>query len=109
MDIQGHGLSLIPNISISSKEIITLVQIATGSVDYLLFGWLCRDSYTEVIRGLIENQFLDPIFIPVVLIDETLPPAATNCEEVTPLPQHNADACNILLSNNNQWRMLHPL
>lgn len=97
MDIQSHGLSTSAKSDALSKGTITSVRTDTGSVAHPLFGRLRTDNYAEVVRALMGDPRPDPILIPAVLTDETLPPVATTYEEASSSLQRIADSCSILL------------
>mgnify|MGYP006168432849 FL=1 len=67
------------------------------SVAHPLFGRLRRDNYENVVKALMGVPRPDPILIPAVLTDETLPPIATDYVTATSSLQRIADACSLLL------------
>jgi hypothetical protein len=97
MDQYTHGLSATAmNDEFSKGKILSLTSGA-GSAAHPLFGRLRRDNYDEVVKNLMGDPRPDPIVIPAVLTDETLPPVATNYSNATSYLQRIADACSLLL------------
>ena len=80
-----------------SKGTIPSLRTETGSVAHPLFGRLRRDNYENVVKALMGVPRPDPILIPAVLTDETLPPIATDYVTATSSLQRIADACSLLL------------
>jgi len=80
-----------------SKGTIPSLCTETGSVAHPLFGRLRSNNYDNVVKALMGNPRPDPILIPAVLTDETLPPIATDYVTATSSLQRIADACSLLL------------
>jgi hypothetical protein len=96
-DQYSHGLSASAmNDEFSKGKILSLTSGA-GSAAHPLFGRLRRDNYDEVVKNLMGEPRPDPIVIPAVLTDDTLPPTATNYMNATSYLQRIADACSLLL------------
>ena len=102
VDIYSHGLSATAQNDAFAKGTITSLRTDAGSVAHPLFGRLRTDNYAEVVRHLMGSPRPDPILIPAVLTDETLPPVATNFQEAASSLQRIADACSLLLQQRQQ-------
>jgi hypothetical protein len=97
MDQYSHGLSATAMNDDFSKGKILSLHSGAGSAAHPLFGRLRRDGYDEVVKNLMGDPRPDPILIPAVLTDETLPPVATDYMNATSYLQRIADACSLLL------------
>jgi hypothetical protein len=96
-DQYSHGLSATAMNDDFSKGKIISLSSGAGSAAHPLFGRLRRDNYDEVVKNLRGDPRPDPIVIPAVLTDESLPPVATNYMNATSYLQRIADACSLLL------------
>ena len=96
-DEHSHGLSATAMNDSFSKGVLQSLRTETGSVAHPMFGRLRRDNHDNVIKALIGDPRPDPILIPAVLTDETLPPTAIDYITATSALQRIADACSLLL------------
>jgi hypothetical protein len=96
-DEHTHGLSAKALSDSFSKGVIPSLRTEAGSVAHPLFGRLRRDNYDNVVKALMGDPRPDPILIPSVLTDETLPPIAIDYATATSSLQRIADACSLLL------------
>lgn len=97
MDQHSHGLPPSALYDEFSKGTITSLRTDAGSGAHPLFGRLRTDNYENVVRELMGSPRPDPILIPAVLTDETLPPVATTYDNAASSLQRIADACSLLM------------
>jgi hypothetical protein len=97
MDQHSHGLTASALNDEFSKGIIPTPRTDAGSAAYPLFGRLRTDNYENTVKELMGNPRPDPILIPAVLTDETLPPVATTYDNAASSLQRIADACSLLM------------
>lgn len=91
-DQYSHGLE-----KEQQQDVISTLVTSPGSAAHPLFGRLRRDNYEEVVNSLIGQPRPDPIVIPAVLTDETLPPVASDYSSAGSYLQRVADASSLLL------------
>lgn len=97
LDQYSHGLSATARNDSFSKGKIESLRTDAGSAAHPLFGRMRTDNYEQVVRDLMGDPRPDPILIPAVLTDDSLPPVATNYQEAGSSLQRIADACSLLL------------
>jgi hypothetical protein len=97
VDIHSHGLSGTAQHDAFAKGTIATLRTDAGSAAHPLFGRLRTDNYVETVKHLMGAPRPDPILIPAVLTDESLPPVATTYLEASSSLQRIADACSLLL------------
>jgi hypothetical protein len=97
MDQHSHGLPASAFNDEFSKGTIPALRTDAGSAAYPLFGRLRTDNYENTVKELMGNPRPDPILIPAVLTDETLPPVATTYDNAASSLQRIADACSLLM------------
>lgn len=97
MDQHSHGLPASALNDSFSKGTVSTLRTDAGSAAHPLFGRLRTDNYANTVKELMGSPRPDPILIPAVLTDETLPPVATNYQNAASSLQRIADACSLLM------------
>jgi len=97
MDQHSHGLPASALNDPFSKGAVSSLRTDAGSAAHPLFGRLRTDNYANTVKELMGSPRPDPILIPAVLTDETLPPVATNYQDAASSLQRIADACSLLM------------
>ncbi len=97
MDQHSHGMSTAALTDQFSKGNVTSMKTDPGSACFPFFGRFRRDNYDNVVKELMGDQRPDPILIPAVLTDESMPPVATDFQTASSSLQRICHACSLLL------------
>lgn len=97
MDQHSHGMSATALTDSFAKGITSSLKVEPGLACHPFFGRFRRDNYDAVVKELMGEQRPDPILIPAVLTDETMPSIATNYQQASSSLQRLCHACSLLL------------
>lgn len=97
MDQHSHGMSTAALSDSFAKGKVSIMRTEPGSACFPLFGRFRRDNYENVVKELMGDQRPDPILIPAVLTDESMPPVATDFQNAASSLQRVCHACSLLL------------
>jgi hypothetical protein len=97
MDQHSHGM---PTSALSddfAKGSVTSLTAEPGLTKHPFFGRFRRDNYDAVVKELMGDQRPDPILIPAVLTDESMPSIATDYQTAASSLYRLCHACSLLL------------
>ena len=97
MDQHSHGMSASALNDNFSQGVVSSLQVEPGLTSHPFFGRFRRDNYDEVVKKLMGEQRPDPILIPAVLTDESMPAVATDYQTASSSLQRLCHACSLLL------------
>ena len=97
MDQHSDGMSDAALTDAFAKGSVPLLTSEPGSAYHPLFGRFRRGNYDAVVKELMGMPRADPILIPAVLTDESLPSTARNFQEAGSSLQKLCHACRLLL------------
>ncbi len=97
MDQHSHGMPPSALTDNFSKGIVSSLRVEPGLASHPFFGRFRRDNYALVVKELMGAQRPDPILIPAVLTDETMPSVATDYQTAASSLQRLCHACSLLL------------
>ncbi len=97
MDQYSHGMSTAALSDNFAKGNVSSMKVDSGAACFPFFGRFRRDNYDKVVKELMGEQRPDPILIPAVLTDETMPPVATDFQIASSALQRVCHACSLLL------------
>ena len=97
MDQHSHGMSTAALSDSFAKGAVSSLKADPGAACFPLFGRFRRDNYENVVKELMGEQRPDPILVPVVLTDESMPPVATDFQTASSSLQRICHACSLLL------------
>jgi hypothetical protein len=84
------------NDAFDKGQVVSLLAEA-GSASHPFFGRLRRDNYDNVVKKLLGDPRPDPILIPVVLTDDSMPAIANDYQSAASSLQRICNACSLLL------------
>ena len=85
-----------------SEKPIPLLKTDPGAASHQMFGRLRRDNFDNIQKALMGDALPDPILIPVVLTDDTLPPVATDYQTAASSLLRMCNACSLLMQQRKQ-------
>ena len=97
IDQHSHGLSKEAETDAFSKGTMLSLKVEEGSAAHPFFGRIRTDNYDQVVKELMGEMRPDPILIPAVLTDESMPSVATDYQNASSSLQRLCDACSLLL------------
>eukprot|EP00957_Ditylum_brightwellii_P073592 5592378-Ditylum_brightwellii.AAC.1 len=68
-----------------------------GSTTQPFFGWFCCDNYDALVKKSMGNPKHDPIVIPAILMDGTMPVVAMGFHTVPSSLLRVCNACSLLM------------
>ena len=80
-----------------AKGLLKNLRAGEGAAAHPFFGRLRRDNYEEVVKALMGDPRPDPILIPAVLTDESMPDVATDYHTAASSLLRICHACSLLL------------
>ncbi len=97
MDQHSHGMPESALTDSFSKGTVTSLRVEPGLACHPFFGRFRRDNYDAVVKELMGEQRPDPILIPAVLTDESMPSVSTDYQTAASSLQRLCHACSLLL------------
>lgn len=97
MDQHSHGMSASALNDNFAKGSVTSLGVESGLAAHPFFGRFRRDNYDTVVKELMGEQRPDPILIPAVLTDESMPSIATDYQTAASSLYRLCHACSLLL------------
>jgi hypothetical protein len=97
MDQHSHGMPPSALTDSFSKGVVSSLRVEPGLASHPFFGRFRRDNYADVVKELMGEQRPDPILIPAVLTDETMPSIATDYQTAASSLQRLCHSCSLLL------------
>jgi hypothetical protein len=97
MDQHSHGMPTSALTDNFAKGSVTSLRVEPGLAVHPFFGRFRRDNYDAVVKELMGEQRPDPILIPAVLTDESMPSVATDYQTAASSLYRLCHACSLLL------------
>lgn len=97
MDQHSHGMSTAALSDSFAMGKVSSLKVDQGAASFPFFGRFRRDNYDKVVKELMGEPRRDPILIPAVLTDESMPPIATDYQIASSALQRVCHACSLLL------------
>ena len=97
MDQHSHGMPASALTDNFAKGSVTSLRVEPGLAVHPFFGRFRRDNYDAVVKELMGEQRPDPILIPAVLTDESMPSVATDYQTAASSLYRLCHACSLLL------------
>lgn len=102
MDQHSHGMPASALTDSFSKGLVSSTRVEPGLAAHPFFGRFRRDNYDKVVKELMGEQRPDPILIPAVLTDESMPSVATDFQTAASSLYRICHACSLLLHQRQQ-------